>query len=200
MSIMDNIQASDTTTEIVSFIQVVVFELDKEEYALSISDVREVVNKSDITPVPDSPKHIIGIMNLRGKVIPVMDLEKRFNLIRESTVSPKHVMVVEDQKGNLVGIVVDVVREVISIPEDLVKTVPKAIGSKISTDYLKGVAVIPKRGIHIHTTEEWTRVSPTVEGAQIKGEKMERWDKASGNNRILLIFNMEKLLADELGS
>ncbi|SRR5258708_28487151 len=131
---------------IVPIQQMVVFELDKEEYAVPITEVQEVVKIPEITPVPQSPKFILGIMNLRGKIIPILDLEKRFNLMVENKGVPEHIIVTEDSKGTPFGIQVDKVAEVLKIPQNSIQPSPKMITNKISAEYLKGVAVI-KRGV-----------------------------------------------------
>lgn len=121
--------------------QVVVFELDKEEYAVPIGDVQEVVKIPEITPVPNSPEFILGIMNLRGKIVPVLDLEKRFSLVREHEAAPQHIVVTETD-DTLFGVRVDKVTEVLRILQEGIKPTPKMVTSKIAADYLKGVVVI----------------------------------------------------------
>jgi purine-binding chemotaxis protein CheW len=70
-----------STTKVIEAIrQLVIFTLDTEKYATPISEVREVVKGAEVTPVPGSPPFIVGVVNLRGKIIPVLDLEKLFDL------------------------------------------------------------------------------------------------------------------------
>ncbi len=133
---------SDTKTQ-VPLIQMVVFELDQEEYAVPILDVTEVIRKSEITPVPQGQTFISGIINLRGKVVPVIDLEKRFSLKHETDSIPTHIIIAEAEKSRAyVGVLVDRVSQVLKVPEDVVKPVPTAVTSKIAKDFLKGVIVL----------------------------------------------------------
>jgi len=127
--------------------QLVVFQLDKEEYAVPIEDVREVLKISGITPVPNSPDFISGIINLRGKVIAIIDLEKRFNLTREHTdVIPEHI-IVSDIEESPFGMIVDQVTEVLRIPRNLVQSALQINQSKIGREYIGGVVVLKSEDV-----------------------------------------------------
>jgi purine-binding chemotaxis protein CheW len=122
--------------------QMVIFELDQEEYAVPILEVKEVVTMTtDITPVPQSSASILGIINLRGKIIPVLDLEKRFSLQRDSAAVPEHVLIVEEAQVPF-GILVDRVSEVLKVEVDHIQPAPRAVTSKIAADFVKGVIVL----------------------------------------------------------
>jgi purine-binding chemotaxis protein CheW len=132
---------SDAVSQAAAMRQVVVFMLDKEEYAASIEDVKEVIKLPEITPVPGGREYIVGIINLRGKIIPVLDLEKLFNLTRVSDAPATHLLVVEDVHGTLFAVSVNEVKEILKIPADAIKPAPKMVTSKISSDYLEGVII-----------------------------------------------------------
>jgi purine-binding chemotaxis protein CheW len=121
-------------------VQVVVFELDNEEYALKINDLREIIKFPDITAIPNSPVFIRGIFNLRGKIVVVVDLEKRFNLVRDNNKESKHIIIIETS-GNNFGVIVDQVKEVLRVPVSTIKQTPDLISSKIHTDYINGIIV-----------------------------------------------------------
>jgi len=122
--------------------QMVVFELDGEEYAVPILEVKEVVTMvSDITQVPQASENILGIINLRGKIIPVLDLEKKFNLKRDGKRAPEHVLIVETASVSF-GILVDRVSQVLKVEANSIKPTPRTITSKISSDFVKGVIVL----------------------------------------------------------
>lgn len=129
-------------SEQTNYKQLVVFELDGEEYATPILDVKEVVKSTQITPVPDSPDYILGMINLRGKIAPIIDLEKRFGLIRNLQREREHIIMYEDKNNNLLGVRVDLVKGVIKVEEDSIKPTPKAVTSKIAQDYLNGVVIL----------------------------------------------------------
>ncbi len=126
----------------IHFEQFVVFQLDNEEYAVPILSVTEVVPTLDITPVPDAPAYILGLTSLRGKIVPVLDLEKRFQLVRTTPNASQHIMVAESEQKVLFGILVDKVKEVLKIPEHTIKPPPDILKSKISAEYLPGVIVL----------------------------------------------------------
>jgi len=118
--------------------QMVLFELGAETYALDISIVHEIIRMQQITKVPKAPFFVEGVINLRGKVIPVVDMGKRFGI--EKTERTKHNrIVVVDIKGTTIGIVVDAVTEVIRINGDSVEQASDII-TAADSDYLQGIA------------------------------------------------------------
>lgn len=124
-------------------IQLVVFELDKEEYGVEIVELQEIIRMPEITPVPNSPQFIKGIFNLRGKIIVVVDLEKRFHLVRENAGGAGNIIIAEVDKNNF-GVIVDKVTEILNIPKSNIQKTPALVSSKIEAEYLKGVVVIEK--------------------------------------------------------
>ncbi|PIP27410.1 MAG: hypothetical protein COX30_02000 [Candidatus Moranbacteria bacterium CG23_combo_of_CG06-09_8_20_14_all_39_10] len=123
-------------------IQLVVFRLDEEEYAMPVEDVQVVINMTEITPVPNSPSFVAGLINLRGKVIPVIDLEKRFGLQRNnSNIELKHIVVIDIPNSSF-GVIVDEVIEVLHISKNVVQANPEVVNNKIGAEYIKGVIVI----------------------------------------------------------
>lgn len=162
--------------------QMVVFTVDQEEYAAPINDIREVLDAAEITPVPDSPPFVLGMMNLRGKVIPVIDLEKRLNLQRQTDDKSRHILVVDFDKS-LIGIRVDVVKEVLKVATRSIQAVPSLITSKISPEFLRGVVV--------------TGDNPPS-SAHPDSEQSEA-DTASADSRVLLLLELRKIIStDEL--
>ncbi|MBU1118392.1 chemotaxis protein CheW [Patescibacteria group bacterium] len=125
-------------------IQLVVFELDSEEYAVEITDIREIVRIPEITPVPDAPAFIKGIFNLRGQIVVVLDLEKKFGLKREHTKLFEHVVILESGKS-VYGVLVDTVLEVLRVSKKSIKNTPDLVTTKIHTDFIKGIVVIDKK-------------------------------------------------------
>lgn len=117
-----------------------VFLIDKEEYAVSVDYVIEIVENLPITPVPESRDFVLGIINLRGKIIPIIDLEKRFGLVHESEINFKHILIAEVNK-NLFAVRVEEVKEVIKLSDRDIQPVPSAVADKISGDYLTGVFI-----------------------------------------------------------
>ena len=123
------------------YIQMMVFELDQEEYAVPLTELQSVILIPEITPIPSAPKFIKGILNLRGKIVVVVDLEKRFDLVREKESEQKHIIVVE-VNDNSYGVIVDEVKEVLQIPKSSIQPTPDLVSTKIHADYLEGVIVL----------------------------------------------------------
>lgn len=121
--------------------QIVIFELDGEEYAVEIADLQEIIKLPEITPVPNAPQFISGIFNLRGKIVVVVDLEKRFNLARENEKKEENIIIAQVE-SNLFGVIVDRVAEIKNVPVKNLQTAPLLAAAKIQTDYLKGVIVL----------------------------------------------------------
>ncbi|MEK6621976.1 MAG: chemotaxis protein CheW [Planctomycetota bacterium] len=116
------------------------FVLCGEEYGLEILKVREIIGIMGITPVPQTPKFIKGVINLRGKVIPVVDLRLKFGFDEVDYTKETCIIVVE-VKSVLTGIIVDTVSEVLDITNEELETTPN-LGEDVNTDIFIGVAKI----------------------------------------------------------
>jgi len=126
--------------EVHDLVQVVVFILDGEEYALKITDLREIIKIPEITHIPNAPEFIRGIFNLRGKIVVIVDLEKRFHFTRNNKNDPKHIVITE-VGGNDFGVIVDEVKEVLRVPIENIKQTPELVSAKVHAEYLSGVIV-----------------------------------------------------------
>jgi purine-binding chemotaxis protein CheW len=118
------------------------FSLNKEEYGIGILKVKEIIGMMPITTVPRTPEFVKGVINLRGKVIPVMDLRLKFSMEAIPYSERTCIIVVEIESQDstvLIGIVVDAVSEVLNIKEEEIEETP-AFGSKLDTEYILGMA------------------------------------------------------------
>ncbi len=129
--------------------QLVVFNLADEEYAIEIHNTREIIEKPEITKIPNSPSFISGLINVRGKIISIIDLGEKFNL--ENT-DGKQILVTEIN-GEQFGLLIDKVNEITKINEKYIKNPPSILSKKIHLNYLTGVAVLEKRLIIILNIE-----------------------------------------------
>lgn len=121
--------------------QFLTFNLDEEVYALDITQVREVLDYTDITKVPKMPKFMRGVINLRGGVVPVIDLRLKFGLsITENTVDTCIIImeITLDGETTLLGALADSVQEVISLDSGQIEPPPK-IGTRLNTEFIKGM-------------------------------------------------------------
>ncbi len=120
------------------------FSLAKEEYGIGILKVKEIIGMMPITTVPRTPPFVKGVINLRGKVIPVVDLRLKFGIEEMGYTERTCIIVVEiaSQAGSiLTGIVVDSVSEVLNIKGADIEETPN-FGAKLDTDYILGMAKI----------------------------------------------------------
>lgn len=129
--------------------QMVVFKLENEEYAAPILEVQEIIPTGDITPFPNVPAYISGIINVRGTVATVINLAKRFSLNRSTGENvDKYVILTRTDKA-LFGITVDEVTSVMRIPKNNIRSAAGMGESKIHAEYVNGVAVVDERVILI---------------------------------------------------
>ncbi|WP_256623144.1 chemotaxis protein CheW [Methanolobus chelungpuianus] len=125
-------------------LQLVIFNLGTEEFGIDIMKVQEIIRLPDITRIPKSPDYIKGVINLRGKIIVVMDLDKRFGLPSKEITEESRI-IVADVDGSIVGMVVDSVSEVIRLMASSVDPTPEIITHSINASYLRGVGKIDDR-------------------------------------------------------
>jgi len=120
------------------------FALGPEEYGLEILKVREIIGYMDITAVPQTPPHVKGVINLRGQVIPVIDLRTKFGMETANVTEQTCIIVVEtsrDHRNFSTGIVVDRVQEVLDIAGENIEEAPQ-FGSSVNTDFILGMGKI----------------------------------------------------------
>jgi len=147
-----------------SLLQLVVFQLSGEEFGVEIMKVQEIIRIPEITQIPQSPDFVEGVINLRGKVIVVVNLDKRFNFTSKEVDDHSRIVVIEI--GNSVlGMIVDSVNEVLRIPKSSVDPAPELTTSNVSRDYIKGVGKIDERLLilldlaKVMTLEELEKIS-----------------------------------------
>lgn len=127
-------------------LQVVTVMLDAEIYGVPIRQIQEIVGMSVVTRVPGLPSFVSGVINLRGKIIPVLDLRRRFGLpeqTAEADVSRSSRIVVVEIAGQTAGLEVDSVHKVVLLPPDAIEPVPHAIGAT-GGEYFSGVGKVEK--------------------------------------------------------
>ena len=120
------------------------FSLDNEEYGISIIKIKEIIGMMPITSVPQTPDFVKGVINLRGKVIPVADLRLRFGMKSMEYTERTCIIVVEIEGPTgmvMIGTVVDAVSEVLNIKAEEMEETP-TFGTKLNTDYILGMAKI----------------------------------------------------------
>jgi purine-binding chemotaxis protein CheW len=119
-------------------IQFVTFILMDEIYGINVMQVQEVLRISEIAPVPGAPSYVLGIINLRGNVVTVIDTRTRFGLPTKEMDDASRIIVIESEK-QVVGMLVDAVAEVVDLREDEIDVAPN-VGTEESSRYIQGVA------------------------------------------------------------
>jgi purine-binding chemotaxis protein CheW len=134
---------SQTISDSNAAIQYLTVNLAHEEYGIDILAVREIRGWSSVTRIPQAPEYVLGVLNLRGAIVPVIDMRLRFGLAREEYTATT-VTVIITVAGRNFGVVVDAVSDVLDIAPDKVRPVPD-MGTTVDTEYLKGLTSIGER-------------------------------------------------------
>ncbi|TSC55967.1 MAG: purine-binding chemotaxis protein CheW [Parcubacteria group bacterium Gr01-1014_18] len=156
-------------------VQIIVFSLDGEEYSVPIEDIREIIRTQEITPIPTAPEFIRGILNLRGKIVVVIDLEKRFGLSREYKVPPRHI-VISPVGENIFGVLVDEVKEVLRVDPTRIQEPTSLVATKIHADFIRGVLVL---------------------GSREKPECKDENKPDSADGRLIMVLDLPKMLSEK---
>ena len=130
-----------SVTEIAQATQYLTFKLDEETFALDVAKVREILDFTDITKAPQTPDFMRGVINLRGSVVPVVDMRLKFGMsMTEKTVNTCIVVVEVATEGEttVLGALADSVQEVIELDPDQIEPAPR-IGTKLKTDFIRGM-------------------------------------------------------------
>lgn len=141
------------------------FALGAEEYGLDILAVREIIGIIDITPLPKTPPYVKGVINLRGKIIPVIELRTRFGMPSVPYTEETCIIVVDvpvDGEVSLMGVVVDTVREVLDIPVSAIEP-PPVFGSGIPIDCVTGIGKVKEKVVVLLDTGRVMRPSDSAD-------------------------------------
>lgn len=138
---MQNVtEVKEETNEI---LQLVSFKIGDEEFGVDILKVQEINRKMDITQVPNAPEFVEGVVNLRGRIIPVISLRTRLGMVKKELDDNSRIIVVE-LDGKTVGFIVDEVNEVLRIPKNITEPPPEMV-SGINSDYITAVGKLENR-------------------------------------------------------
>ena len=119
-----------------------IFEVD-EEYALDVANVLQIIEMADITRVPDAPDYVAGIINLRGHVVPVIDMRKRFRKGKGADGLSRCIVIAEIE-NNMLGLIVDSVVDLIDIDDDMIKDSPR-VGTSFAYVFVKGIGIVGEK-------------------------------------------------------
>ena len=134
---------SDASTHDAQASQYLTLNLAQEEYGVDILAVREIRGWTPVTRIPQAPSYVLGVLNLRGAIVPVIDMRLRFGLPREEYTA-NTVTVIVTVAGRNFGVVVDAVSDVLDVDAARVRPVPD-MGTTVDTEYLKGLTAVDER-------------------------------------------------------
>ena len=158
--------------------QFLTFILDEEVYAFDIARVREVLDSGDITKVPKMPEFMRGVINLRGKVVPVVDLRLKFGMTETQQTVDTCIIIIDvtlDGETTVLGAMADSVKEVLNLTVEQIEEAPK-IGTRLNTEFIKGMGKKENEFIiildvdNVFTNEELT----IAQGAEKKAEPIRK--------------------------
>lgn len=133
------------TAEAKATIQLVGFVIGEELFGVDILTVQEIIRDTAITPIPDAPDFLEGVINLRGSIIPVIDLRKRLNLMQSEDLDDESWIVILTIEGRMTGFVVDRVTKVLNVPEASIKPPPDIVVAGLKSQYIQGVCKLDQR-------------------------------------------------------
>ncbi len=136
---MDEAEEKDHLIQLVGFMN------GKEMFGVDILMVQEIIRGAPITAVPNTPAFVEGVTNLRGNIIPVIDLRKRLNLPTDQQGSGKNWVLILDIAGRVTGFIVDAVTEVLKIERDAIEPPPEIVVAGLESQYVQGVCDIGER-------------------------------------------------------
>ncbi len=127
--------------------QLVSFRIGEEEFGVDILMVQEIIRLPTITPIPNAPRFILGMINLRGKIIPVIDLRQRLRIrgVKVGGVDRKTRILIVEIFNHVTGFIVDSVSEVMKVPVSEIEPTPHLVVSSIDAEYVRGVIKLPNR-------------------------------------------------------
>lgn len=125
--------------------QLVGFVIGQELFGVDILMVQEIIRETPITPIPNSPDFIEGVINLRGNIIPVIDLRRRLNLRQAVSPAAQIWIMILNVNGRVTGFIVDSVTQVLKVPSNSIKPPPDIVVSGLQSQYITGVCRIDRR-------------------------------------------------------
>jgi purine-binding chemotaxis protein CheW len=170
-SVEDGGREHDNIFDIINFSaqgasrQYLTFNLGEERYGLEILKVQEIIGLTEFTPLPNMPPHVRGVINLRGTVVPVVDLRSRFAMA-EREYDKLTAIVVVNVAHKTMGIVVDTVADVMGIPEESIEDTPSFSASqKISSDYIAHIGKVADTMVILLDIEKVMDIEDLTQGA-----------------------------------
>ena len=156
--------AEELAADMQEQMQCVTFTLEEETYGINVMQVQEVLREIEVAPVPGAPHYVLGIINLRGSVVSVIDARMRFGLAVKESTDLTRIIVIEVQQ-HIIGILVDSVAEVVDIKRSEIETAPN-VGTSETSKYIDGVV---SRGDKLLILVDLNKLLSTEEWSELDG-------------------------------
>ncbi|MCM2293455.1 chemotaxis protein CheW [Allorhizobium sp. BGMRC 0089] len=125
--------------------ELIAFRIGDQEFSVNIMSVREIRGWTQATPMPHAPHYVMGVINLRGAVLPIIDLSSRLGM-KPVEPTARHVIIVAQVRAKVVGLLVDAVSDILTVTDDSIQPVPE-ISSDLERQYARGILSIDRRMI-----------------------------------------------------
>jgi purine-binding chemotaxis protein CheW len=149
--------------------QYISFKIGGEEYAIDIMAVREIKGWTETTTLPNQPEYILGVMNLRGTIVPVFDMRRRFGM-GPTEATRSHVVIIVAVLDRIVGLLVDAVSDILTIDSSEIRPVPE-MDRSVATDFLSGIVSINESMVVILALDELFSRSTVAKAFQEAGDQ-----------------------------
>ncbi|MCL6705536.1 chemotaxis protein CheW [Pseudomonas sp. R2.Fl] len=125
--------------------ELIAFRIGDQEFSVNIMSVREIRGWTPATPLPHAPDYVMGVINLRGAVLPIVDLANRLGM-KPAEPTARHVIIVAQVKNRVIGLLVDAVSDILTVTDENIQPVPE-VSSDLEKQYARGILAIDKRMI-----------------------------------------------------
>jgi Chemotaxis signal transduction protein len=125
--------------------ELIAFRIGDQEFSVNIMSVREIRGWTPATPIPHAPDYVMGVINLRGAVLPIVDLAKRLGM-KPAEPTARHVIIVAQVRTRVIGLLVDAVSDILTVTDENIQPVPE-VSSDLEKQYARGILAIDKRMI-----------------------------------------------------
>ncbi|MCK5871926.1 MAG: purine-binding chemotaxis protein CheW [Methylococcales bacterium] len=174
----NNYSIKDDSSNKEQLIQMVGFKIDNETFGVDILMVQEIIRAASITTVPNSPEFVEGVINLRGSIIPVIDLRKRLNLQPNHYKQETDWILILDISGRITGFIVDWVTDVIKVQEKNIDPPPEILVAGLQSQYIRGVCEVEDALLILL---DFTRILLVDEMKKLKNTSFDSDQNASDN-------------------
>ena len=138
-------QVEQEAVEVTTNQQLIGFVIGEELFGVDILTVQEIIRDTTITAIPDAPDFLEGVINLRGRIVPVIDLRKRLKLVAPDQLNPDPWIVILTVEGRVTGFLVDRVTKVLNVPKESIKPPPDMVVAGLKSQYIQGVCKMDQR-------------------------------------------------------